>query len=60
MKKEKLYYNKRNTLGISSLIAFTANELEYETTVCKLSCSNVVDVKNLLKAEPKNESQSHD
>ena len=59
MKKEKLYYNKRNTLGISSLIAFTANELEYETTVCKLSCSNVVDVKNLLKAEPKNESQSH-
>ena len=60
MKKEKLYYNKRNTLGISSLIAFTANELEYETTVCKLSYSNVVGVKNLLKAEPKNESQSHD
>ena len=60
MKKEKLYYNKRNTLGISPLISFTANELEYETTVCKLSYSNVVGVKNLLKAEPKNESQSHD
>ena len=60
MEKEKLHYNKRNTLGINTLIAFTADELEDETTVCKLSCSNVIGLKNLLKAEPKNETQAHD
>ena len=60
MEKEKLHYNKRNTLGINTLIAFTADELEDETTVCKLSCGNVVGAKNLLKTEPKNETQAHD
>ena len=60
MEQEKLYYNKRNTLEINTLIAFTADELEHETTVCKLSCSNVKGAKNPVKTEPKTETQTHD
>ena len=58
--KEKLYYNKTNTLEINTLIAFTADELENETTVCRVSRNYVKAAKNLFKTQSKTETETHD
>ena len=50
MREEKLHYNKTNTLGINTLIAFIADELENKTTVCKILCNT----------EPKAKMKNHD
>ena len=57
MKKEELHYNKTNTLEINTLIAFTANDLEDEDTVCKLPCNSIIGAN---KSESKTETEDHD
>ena len=60
MKKEELRYNKRNTLEINALIAFTANELEDETTILKFSCNNAKGAKSIIQAHPKTQTATSD
>ena len=60
MKKEELRYNKRNTLEINALIAFTANELEDETTILKFSCNNAKGAKSIIQTHPKTQTVTSD
>ena len=60
VQKVNLHYSKRNTLEINTLIAFTADDLENETTVCHLSYNNIIGAKNLFKPESKTETENHD
>ena len=60
MKKEELRYNKRNTLEINALIAFTANELKDETTILKFSCNNAKGAKSIIQTHPKTQTVTSD
>ena len=60
MKKEKLHYNKTNTLEINTLIAFTADDLKDEPTVLQLSYNDIKGENNPFKPEPKSETENHD
>ena len=57
MEKEILQYNKRNTVEISELVVFTAEELKKQTTIFNLPYQDTR--KNQFKKEFKTQSEVH-